>query len=179
MKVRGKSQQKSTHSWPLLGTFSVPGAFVIILPNPHNSMGLRCCHPHFMDVKTEGQRQRVTVSGLTSRFQLRSAWLPPLQGTPRPPGASPHSLCPPLPHLRSPLSCRPFFGSVWWGGASGSRIHPASTLGAVDCQLLAGRMAVEWCSCGQTGRGNVGFCLESCCWNGRAGVSVSHSQERG
>lgn len=102
MKVRGKSQQKSTHSWPLLGTFSVPGAFVIILPNPHNSMGSRCCHPHFMDVKTEGQRQRVTVSGLTSRFQLRSAWLPPLQGTPRPPGASPHSLCPPPP-LEEPV----------------------------------------------------------------------------
>lgn len=58
MEVRGKGQRRNTGSCPLLGPFSALGSSVTVSPNPHSSVALRCCHPHFMDVKTEGQRER-------------------------------------------------------------------------------------------------------------------------
>lgn len=141
---------------------------------------------HFTGVKTEGEsererereREREIGSGLPARFQPRSARLPLLR-CPRTPGTSPgnqwellrgHSLRP--PPLEELFSCRAFLGSVWWGGACGFGIPPASTL--AQCTLSPEQ--VEPSSCGRPGWSNMGFCLESCCCNGWAGVSGSHSQ---
>ena len=142
---------------------------------------------HFMGVKTEGQRERerdwlrAPSQVPTHTSQTSTAAVPPHPGyQPWLPlgttgNCSEDTVWAPLLRLKSRYPAEHFLAV---SGGEGSVALESLQL-PPRAQWTLSPEQVEPSSCGQPGWGNVGFCLESCCCNGWAGVSGLHSQAQG